>query len=57
MQDFCFVHPDLGIGGAEQLIVHAAVGLQQTSKFAVEVITSHHNPQHCFAETGDGKFI
>ncbi len=24
-----FLHPDLGIGGAERLIVDAAVGLQQ----------------------------
>ncbi|KAJ3286309.1 Alpha-1,3-mannosyltransferase-like protein [Rhizoclosmatium sp. JEL0117] len=48
-----FVHPDLGIGGAERLIVDAAVGLQNRGH-KVKVFTSHHDPTHCFAETRDG---
>jgi alpha-1,3/alpha-1,6-mannosyltransferase len=47
-----FIHPDLGIGGAERLVVDAAVGL--TKKHDVTVFTSHHNPNHCFKETIDG---
>jgi alpha-1,3/alpha-1,6-mannosyltransferase len=48
-----FVHPDLGIGGAERLIVDAAVGLQSLGH-KVHVFTSHHDSQHCFQETRDG---
>ncbi|KAI9344942.1 hypothetical protein BDR26DRAFT_835470 [Obelidium mucronatum] len=48
-----FVHPDLGIGGAERLVVDAAVGLRARGH-AVAVFTSHHDPTHCFAETRDG---
>lgn len=45
-----FVHPDLGIGGAERLIVDAAVGLQNSGHNIV-VYTSHHSADHCFSET------
>ncbi|KAI8619621.1 hypothetical protein BC830DRAFT_1103306 [Chytriomyces sp. MP71] len=48
-----FVHPDLGIGGAERLIVDSATGLQK-SGHKVVVFTSHHDPAHCFEETRDG---
>ncbi|KAI9032286.1 alpha-1,3/1,6-mannosyltransferase ALG2 [Hyaloraphidium curvatum] len=48
-----FVHPDLGIGGAERLVVDAAVGLQHKGH-DVRVYTSHHDPSHCFEETRDG---
>ncbi|OZJ04162.1 hypothetical protein BZG36_03112 [Bifiguratus adelaidae] len=48
-----FVHPDLGIGGAERLVVDAAVGLQQRGH-SVVMLTSHHDPSHCFEETRDG---
>ncbi|OBZ75549.1 Alpha-1,3/1,6-mannosyltransferase ALG2, partial [Grifola frondosa] len=48
-----FIHPDLGIGGAERLIVDAALGLQRLGHF-VEIYTSHHDPKHCFDETRDG---
>ncbi|KAJ3372803.1 Alpha-1,3-mannosyltransferase-like protein [Allomyces arbusculus] len=48
-----FVHPDLGIGGAERLIVDAAAGLQSRGH-TVRVYTSHHNPRHSFPETNDG---
>ncbi len=50
-----FLHLDLGIGGAERLIVDAAVGLQkQSSDNKVLMFTNHHNPSHAFQETIDG---
>ncbi|KAF9973237.1 Alpha-1,3-mannosyltransferase-like protein [Actinomortierella ambigua] len=48
-----FVHPDLGIGGAERLVVDAAVGLQNLGHKVV-MYTSHHDTSHCFEETRDG---
>lgn len=48
-----FVHPDLGIGGAERLIVDAAVSLK-TKDHHVEIYTAHHDPNHCFEQTKDG---
>lgn len=47
-----FYHPNLGIGGAERLIVDAAVGLQQQGHI-IKLYTSYHNPQHAFNETYD----
>jgi alpha-1,3/alpha-1,6-mannosyltransferase len=43
----------LFIGGAERLVVDAAVGLQRLGH-TVEIYTSHHDPAHCFDETRDG---
>ncbi|KAF9032913.1 mannosyltransferase [Panaeolus papilionaceus] len=48
-----FIHPDLGIGGAERLVVDAALGLQNLGH-EVHIYTSHHDPSHCFEETKDG---
>ena len=48
-----FVHPDLGIGGAERLIVDAAVALK-IKGHDVELYTAHHDPNHCFEQTRDG---
>ncbi|KAK0191542.1 glycosyltransferase family 4 protein [Armillaria mellea] len=48
-----FLHPDLGIGGAERLVVDAALGLQGLGH-SVDIYTSHHDPGHCFEETKDG---
>ncbi|TDL18460.1 glycosyltransferase family 4 protein [Rickenella mellea] len=48
-----FIHPDLGIGGAERLVVDAALGLQNLGH-SVDIYTSHHDPSHCFEETRDG---
>lgn len=41
------------LGGAERLVVDAAVGLQRKGHKVV-VYTSHHDPKHCFEETRDG---
>ncbi|GFN79060.1 alpha-1,3/1,6-mannosyltransferase alg2-like [Plakobranchus ocellatus] len=48
-----FIHPDLGIGGAERAVVDAALALKSRG-YEVEFITSHHDPSHCFQETKDG---
>ena len=50
-----FIHPDLGIGGAERLVVDAAVGLQQLGH-RVAVFTSHCDRSHCFDEARDGTY-
>lgn len=44
-----FIHPDLGIGGAERLVVDAAVGLQNLHN-EITVYTSHCDKSHCFEE-------
>ena len=52
-----FVHPDLGIGGAENLVINAAVALQKKGHH-VDMYTAHHDLSHCFAETkGDGPLV
>ncbi|XP_055842831.1 alpha-1,3/1,6-mannosyltransferase ALG2 [Episyrphus balteatus] len=48
-----FLHPDLGIGGAERLVVDAALALHQKGH-KVSFLTNHHDPTHCFDETRDG---
>lgn len=48
-----FFHPDLGIGGAERLVIDAAVGLQARGH-KVTIFTSHCDPGHCFEEARDG---
>ncbi|XP_053322077.1 alpha-1,3/1,6-mannosyltransferase ALG2 [Spea bombifrons] len=47
-----FVHPDLGIGGAERLVVDAALALKSRGCH-VQVWTTHYDPNHCFSETKD----
>ena len=49
-----FVHPDLGIGGAERAVVDAALALQSRGH-SVHLLTAHHDPGHCFEETRDGR--
>ncbi|XP_023215525.1 alpha-1,3/1,6-mannosyltransferase ALG2-like [Centruroides sculpturatus] len=48
-----FLHPDLGIGGAERLVVDAAIALKSKGH-SVKFVTAHHDPTHAFAETTDG---
>ena len=48
-----FIHPDLGIGGAEQLVVNLAVSLKNKGHRVI-IYTPHHDPKHCFPETIDG---
>ena len=44
------LHLDLGIGGAERLVVDAASQLRERG-FPVKVFTTHHDKSHCFRET------
>lgn len=48
-----FLHPDLGIGGAERLVVDAALALKKQG-YEVNFVTTHHDADHCFSETKDG---
>eukprot|EP00667_Euglena_gracilis_P008048 EG_transcript_8134 len=48
-----FLHPDLGVGGAERLVVDAALGLQDRGH-DVHLFTYFHSQAHCFPETADG---
>lgn len=47
-----FIHPDLGIGGAERLVVDAALALKSRG-CKVQVWTAHYDTNHCFSETLD----
>lgn len=52
-KNIVFFHPDLGIGGAERLIIDAAVGLQNLGH-KVTIFTSHCDENHCFDEARNG---
>jgi alpha-1,3/alpha-1,6-mannosyltransferase len=45
-----FVHPDLGVGGAERLIVDAALATK-ASGHEVTILTNQYDPAHCFEDT------
>lgn len=47
---------DKHLGGAERLVVDAALGLQKLGH-SVDIYTSHHDPEHCFEETRDGTCV
>lgn len=48
-----FLHPDLGIGGAERAVIDSALALKKNGH-EVQFVTSHHDSSHCFPETVDG---
>lgn len=50
-----FVHPDLGIGGAERLILDVALALKRHG-VQVSFITNHFDPNHAFDELKAGTF-
>ena len=50
-----FCHPDLGLGGAERLIVDAAQELGSRGHH-VDVYTTYYDPDRCFEETKGGAF-
>ena len=52
----CRAHSRTCIGGAERLVVDAALGLQKLGH-DVDMYTSHHDRSHCFEETRDGMSI
>jgi alpha-1,3/alpha-1,6-mannosyltransferase len=47
-----FAHLDLGIGGAEALVVSAALAAAKKGH-EVLIFTTHHDKTHCFAQTRD----
>jgi len=49
----CFLHPDLGLGGAEKLVVETAV-LLKSAGHDVHIVTCRHDPNRCFPATADG---
>jgi len=49
-----FLHPVLGIGGAERLVVDAAVELRARGH-DVSILTAEWNPARAFPETRDGR--
>ena len=53
MVNVVFLHPDLGIGGAERAVIDAALALQSRGH-GVHFVTAHHDATHCFQETKDG---
>ena len=53
MPNITIIHPDLGIGGAERLIIDLALSLQSRGH-RVTIYTSHRDPSHCFDEARDG---
>uniref|UniRef100_A0A1B6GV57 Alpha-1,3/1,6-mannosyltransferase ALG2 n=1 Tax=Cuerna arida TaxID=1464854 RepID=A0A1B6GV57_9HEMI len=54
-KNIIFLHPDLGIGGAERLVVDAALALIAKGHI-VNFVTTHHDLSHCFEETKNGSF-
>ncbi|KAF2299049.1 hypothetical protein GH714_030225 [Hevea brasiliensis] len=53
--NIAIIHPDLGIGGAERLIVDAAVELGSHGH-NVHIFTAHHDKNRCFEETVSGGY-
>lgn len=66
-----FLHPDLGLGGAERLIIDAAMALTDkvrfpaartcptftsTQRHSVHMFTSHYEAERSFEETRNGRF-
>lgn len=50
-----FIHPDLGLGGAERLVVDAAAELVRAGH-RVDMYTAYYDPNRCFEETKTGGF-
>eukprot|EP00826_Nyctotherus_ovalis_P008658 TRINITY_DN1224_c0_g1_i2.p1 TRINITY_DN1224_c0_g1~~TRINITY_DN1224_c0_g1_i2.p1 ORF type:complete len:197 (-),score=45.06 TRINITY_DN1224_c0_g1_i2:22-612(-) len=46
------IHPDMGIGGAEQLMLNIALSLQKKD-YDVTIYTPRFDPNHCFQELKD----
>ena len=49
MTRVAIVHPDLGLGGAERLIVDVAEALSKR-QHDVKIFTAHFNRNRCFSE-------
>jgi alpha-1,3/alpha-1,6-mannosyltransferase len=51
-----FIHPDLGVGGAERLIIDVAMAAK-ASGHQITMLTNHYDPKHCFEDTKDLNII
>ena len=49
-----FVHPSLGLGGAERLVLDAALALKDAGH-EVRLFTPDFDPDHCFEEARNGR--
>lgn len=54
MKKIAFVHPDLGIGGAEQLVVNLCLAVKNY-EYEPHIFTPYHHQS--FPETHDGTII
>jgi len=50
------VHPDLGVGGAERLILDMA-SATKSSGHDVTILTNQYDPEHCFEDSKDFNII
>jgi alpha-1,3/alpha-1,6-mannosyltransferase len=50
-----FIHPCLGIGGAEQFIVSAGLSFKNQLNYNVKFLTTEFDPNRCFPELLTGK--
>ena len=56
MKHYIFIHPDLGLGGAERLIIDAALAAKNNGNH-VTMLTNHYDKNHCFEDTKDLNII
>lgn len=54
MTNIAILHPDLGIGGAERLIIDISLALK-ASGHHVDMYTNFHDKKRCFDETRNGQ--
>ncbi len=50
------VHPDLGVGGAERLILDIASAVK-ANNHQVTILTNHYDPAHCFQDSREFNII